>query len=237
MPSRFTAIRIRAAGVKILVCAGMILWSAGLILSSPANADDGAPSFSCARAATPAEHAICDTPGLGWYDRQLAKSWAVTLARVGKAGEAALKADQKAFLKTRDACVRSDDVYNCMTEAYLGRIRQLTEHFDDLPFAVGTYAGETGRVDLVRYPDRSVALTIMTVGGGDHTCTFETDTAKADPKGAIHWSEKPDPSYREACTITGTTRGGTLTIAAEGDGCTWYCGMRAELSGSFTARD
>jgi uncharacterized protein len=209
-----------------------------LVAATPARAEEAdGPSFDCARASTAAEHAICDTPGLGWYDRQLAKGWKIVLKATGKPGEADLRASQAKFLKTRDACVKSDDSYNCFVDAYLNRLKDLARSIDDLEFDVASYAADNGGVDLVRYPDRSVSLNISTVGGNDHTCTFDTDTARMDAKGVIRWSYKPDANYQEACTIKGTLRAGAIEIDASGEGCTYYCGARAELSGTFTLKD
>ena len=51
-----------------------------LMLPGAALADDEpyGPSFDCAKAQTSGEKTVCDAPGLGWYDRQLAKAYAIT---------------------------------------------------------------------------------------------------------------------------------------------------------------
>lgn len=205
----------------------------------PAAAEDAyGPSFDCAKAATATEKAICDAPLLGWYDRQLAKTWGLVKKATPKAGEAALQESQAAFLKSRDACLKTEDLYTCMMDLYTARIRVLADGVDDMPLFIDSYGAENGSVDIVRYPDNSAAMTISTIGGNDHTCGFETDTAKTGKGGAITWSEKPDEMYAEACTIVATPSadGGTLEVAAAGDACTYYCGMRAELSGTFTRK-
>ncbi len=208
-----------------------------LLLAASALAEEATgPSFDCARASTEAETAICESPSLGWYDRQLARAWKIALKAAGKAGESSLKASQAAFLKDRDACVKSDNVYGCMSDAYLGRIGELAGAGSDGKFWAASFAGETGGADVVRYPDGKVALSISTIGGGDHTCAFETENAAIDARDVIHWSEKPDEMYDDACTITGSLSRTALTITAEGGACTYYCGVRAELSGTFPRR-
>lgn len=209
--------------------------SALLATSTMAQEATG-PSYDCATASSDAEKAICEAPSLGWYDRQLAKTWTIVLKAVGEDGAPELKAAQAVFLKSRDACVKADDAFACLVDAYTHRIRELTDAVDGMRLDIGVYAGETGSVDLVRYPDRSAALSISTVGGGDHSCGFETDTATIDARGVIGWSQKPDPGYADACTITATLTGNDLVIKAEGDACTWYCGARAELGGTFTRK-
>lgn len=210
---------------------------AAAMLTSARAEEASGPSFDCAKAASATEHAICDAPMLGWYDRQMAKSWKVVTAALGDKDLAPVKKDQAAFLKSRDACLKTDDSYDCLANAYLARIRTLTALLEDEHFRIASYGSENGGVDMARYPDDTAALTISTIGGGDHTCGFETDNAVVDDAGTLTWSEKPDPAYAEACTIKGTVKGKTLTIEATGDGCTYYCGVRAELSGTFTAKD
>ncbi|MFO0003282.1 MAG: hypothetical protein ACK559_19345, partial [bacterium] len=62
------------------------------------------PSFDCARAASPAEEAICADPALAALDRGLAQAWAGARGRLkGDAPAlAALKHDQELFLYARD---------------------------------------------------------------------------------------------------------------------------------------
>lgn len=218
-----------------MTVSGLILLALGAGMAA-AEQPDG-PSFNCARAATAAEKLICDAPGLGWYDRQLARSWKIALKAAGEKGAAALKASQAAFLKARDACTaRDDEAYSCIADAYIERIIALAASVGDARFGIAIYSDETGSVDLMRYPDDTAALSIQTIGGNAHTCAFETDSARIDKAGVIHWSEKPDPMYEEACTITGSASTNGLTITADGDGCTYFCGMRASLSGTFPVK-
>lgn len=194
------------------------------------------PSFDCAKARTAVEKAICDAPLLGWYDRQLGRSWKIALKAAGDKGAPALRASQTAFLKARNACGGGDDSYDCIAEAYSKRLAALAKGVGDAEFGFAVYADETGSVDVMRYPGGTAALNILTIGANDHTCGFETDDAVVDGSGVIHWSEKPDPMYEEACTITGSPSRNALTIDAEGDGCQYYCGMRAQLSGTFPVK-
>jgi len=223
--------------VTIRVLTGVIF---GAVLAAmPAAAEEAyGPSFDCGKAATAAEKAICDAPLLGWYDRQLAKAWGLVKTATPAAGEAALKDSQTAFLKAREACVKTQDLYTCLSDLYIARIRTLADGVDDMPLSADSYAAENGGVDIVRYPDNTAAMTISTIGGNDHTCGFETDEARSGQGSIVTWSEKPDEMYAEACTITATPSadGQTLEVTATGDACTYYCGMRAELSGTFARK-
>ncbi|MFT3810726.1 MAG: lysozyme inhibitor LprI family protein [Micropepsaceae bacterium] len=221
----------------VRILAGVML-SAALAVMPAAAEEAYGPSFDCDKARTAIEKAICDAPLLGWYDRQLAKTWGLVKKATPKAGEAALQESQAAFLKSRDACLKTDNLYDCMAVLYIARIRTLADGVDDMPLFVDSYAAENGGVDIVRYPDNSAAMTISTIGGGDHTCGFETDEAKTGKGSAVTWSEKPDDMYAAACTITATPSAdeGTLVVTAVGNACTYYCGVRAELSGTFSRK-
>ena len=60
------------------------------------------PSFDCARAATPSEHAICADPRLGRKDRALADRYVAVRRAMTPAMREALTRDQRWFLGARD---------------------------------------------------------------------------------------------------------------------------------------
>lgn len=60
------------------------------------------PSFNCARASTPSEHAICADPRLGRLDRQLADRYVAVRGAMTPALREALTRDQRRFLGARD---------------------------------------------------------------------------------------------------------------------------------------
>lgn len=203
------------------------------VTATCALAQDGAPSFDCARASTAVESQICDSPDLAWYDRQMAASYGLARAASDASEAAALKDSQSNFLKRRNRCA-GDRAYDCILNAYAGRLDELSAWAETDGFTTGTYRGPTGLLALVTYPSGKAAISLSTIGGGDHTCTFETDSARATPAGGAYFNEKPDPSYQQACSLTATPDGSAMTVATEGDGCTWYCGMRATLDGEFS---
>ncbi len=81
-----------------------------------------APPFNCSVAAEPAEIAICDSAELGLYDRSMNRLYVdkrVGLKAAGKLDEwEALRLDQRAFLKVRNACGYE---VPCLTELYKKR--------------------------------------------------------------------------------------------------------------------
>ena len=63
-----------------------------------------APSFDCKRASSIAEKEICGLPELEVLDRDIAAAFTQALAVLSAADADALRADQRAWLKTRDDC-------------------------------------------------------------------------------------------------------------------------------------
>jgi uncharacterized protein len=87
---------------------------------------DAAPPFNCSIAAEPAEIAICDSAELGLYDRSMNKLYVdkrVALKAAGRLDEwEQLRLEQRAFLKTRNACGYE---VPCLTELYKKRNDEL----------------------------------------------------------------------------------------------------------------
>lgn len=92
------------------------------------------PSFSCSRASTPSEHAICADPRLGRLDRRLADRYVAVRRTMTPAQREALTRDQRWFLGARDEWQENhtrggfrdfDDLSARMTEriAFLDQLR------------------------------------------------------------------------------------------------------------------
>lgn len=73
-----------------------------LALSLTAAPQVSQPSFNCARASTPSEHAICADPRLGRLDRSLADRYVAVRGAMTPAMRTALTRDQRWFLGARD---------------------------------------------------------------------------------------------------------------------------------------
>ena len=75
------------------------------ILPAAAAAADYGPSFDCAKASTTVEKAICDDSTLSDFDRWVGQLYKGLSAELDSAGQAALKAEQRGWLKDeRNAC-------------------------------------------------------------------------------------------------------------------------------------
>lgn len=219
--------------MRFIVSAALLAFAA----VAPAWADEpSGPSFDCAKASSRAEKkGDLREPRSG-----LARppDGEVLQGRAGggrRGRETALKAGQKAFLKARDACPAGDDLYACIAGGPAGRMAELVALVDADDFQAGNYNSGNGSLALVRYPNSTAALSILTVGGNDHTCTFETDSAAIARSGVITWSRNPDPGfYEEKCTLTlATPAGNSISLVSDGASCTYFCGMRAVLDGEY----
>lgn len=104
-----------------------------------------AAGFPCSKATTPTEKAICADPALSALDERLSASYRAALERLsgaspeeGAAG-AAVKADQRAWLRDRDSC-GADAA--CLRRAYEGRAAVLSFRTDPAaPSAAERYVG------------------------------------------------------------------------------------------------
>jgi uncharacterized protein YecT (DUF1311 family) len=106
----------------------LALAAAGLLAGSAPRLH-AAPTFDCKRASSIAEKEICGLPELEGLDRDIAASFTQALAALGAADADALRADQRAWLKTRDDCgdlIHGDppiyvDVFACLREQMTAR--------------------------------------------------------------------------------------------------------------------
>jgi len=88
---------------------------------SAAAAGQG-PSFDCAKAASDAEKAVCGDARLSALDRELAALYKA--AQTGP-GELDIAAEQRGWIKGRDACWQAVDANRCLVESYQTRIVEL----------------------------------------------------------------------------------------------------------------
>ena len=110
----------------------LALVAAGVLAGSPPRLH-AAPSFDCKRASSIAEKEICGLPELEGLDRDIAASFTQALAALSAADADALRADQRAWLKTRDDCgdrIHGDppiyaDVFSCLREQMMARAAKL----------------------------------------------------------------------------------------------------------------
>jgi len=80
------------------------------------------PSFDCAKAASDAEKTVCGDARLSALDREVAALYKA--AQTGP-GELDVAAEQRGWIKGRDACWQAVDANRCLVESYQTRIVEL----------------------------------------------------------------------------------------------------------------
>jgi len=95
----------------------LIAAAVAALLAAPAAT--GSPSFDCARAGTPTEHAICAAPILAELDSALAAAYAAARSGVSEARRQEVQATQRAWLAQRDACGGDRDCLERLMRARL----------------------------------------------------------------------------------------------------------------------
>ncbi len=127
----------RMTGIRGAMLAAVSPWCvtflsiASVSLALPALAETG-PSFDCDMAGTKIEKQICGSPALAVLDRQLAEQYTALQKEIqSKALRNAIVADQRAWLKDRNACganTGAGTLEACLGDAYRQRRVQLVFH-------------------------------------------------------------------------------------------------------------
>ncbi len=88
-----------------------------------------APSFDCAKAATPIEHVVCADAALARLDRQMTETYQALLHRISydPPSAAKLKEDQRAWLATRNKTCAGAAPGPCLAKAYRARLDVLSK--------------------------------------------------------------------------------------------------------------
>ena len=81
------------------------------------------PSFNCANAGTRGEIAVCNDPGLGALDRQMASQFNNALSSADPEERDLLQRTRNSFLSYRDRCGSN----SCIAETYRGRMREISD--------------------------------------------------------------------------------------------------------------
>ena len=85
------------------------------------------PSFDCSKATHEAELLICKDADLAALDRSLAELYATVLKHTPASQQAALKTEQRGWVKGRDDCWKADDKHGCIKAEYQSRIKELKD--------------------------------------------------------------------------------------------------------------
>ena len=126
--------RGRAARDPFLLAAGLGFLALG--------AQAAGPSFDCGEVEAGSIAAlVCQDPALAAANLRLAEVYAAALAKAGNAQPPTLKAEQRGWIKGRDACWQEADRTACVADAYRLRIAELQARYRLLaPVGSATYA-------------------------------------------------------------------------------------------------
>jgi uncharacterized protein YecT (DUF1311 family) len=89
------------------------------------GANKAGPSFDCSKARTWSEQAVCNDTALSKLDRQLASLYRSAQSQRTGSTRDALKREQRAWVKQREACESAPQSFDCLRRAYDTRISQL----------------------------------------------------------------------------------------------------------------
>jgi uncharacterized protein len=175
-----------------------------------------AASFDCAKASSFVEKAICSDKELSGMDDQLARLYK---AARGAASNAALEAEQKAWLSSRDQCPDAA----CLKKAYADRIAALSG-----PAAVpsapgnltGTYKMKGGEA-LIQQTAGKIRFSI--------NATYGQNTGKVSGDVPLTGDSAKYVDRDADCTLSFKFAAGKLDVAQDGT-----CGMGLNVSGSGT---
>jgi uncharacterized protein len=110
------------------------------------------PSFDCSqKLVSSVEQRICNDEKLAALDRKLADAYAAALAKTTGADADALQAAQRAFIKSRNDCWKTQDVQGCVENGYQRRTAELQARYG-LMKAIGA-----GRYQCPGPPEQEVA--------------------------------------------------------------------------------
>jgi uncharacterized protein len=103
-----------------------VLLAASVAMPCAAGAGDYAP-LNCAKAGSAAERTICGSYALGQAEARMATLFGIATSLVAMGERGALKDEQRAWLKEREACGTR---IGCLTRRYDARIKTLSGVID-----------------------------------------------------------------------------------------------------------
>ncbi len=188
------------------------------------------PSFDCARASLPAEHAICADATLSMLDRGLAQAWAGARRRLhgDEAALRVLKSDQQLFLHARDLEVEGPDPD--LSAFFFSRILWL-ESLSAAPSSfAGTYTNLHGELVVRETADGwAVDATAVEPTAGRWICETHTKVNKEGDG----WVGQPTA---DAWGMRLRREGGVLwleEIPSLDNEIRPHCGFRGSLDGAY----
>jgi uncharacterized protein len=186
-----------------------------------------ASSFDCSTANNKTEKAVCGDPQISLLDEKLGKLWHSTLASVPDAK--ALKADQRQWLRSRNAC---GDQTACLRREYLMRLSEL-EHATQ-PFSWDA------TWQLIP-PGTSTSATVITQRRDATHISIDITAAEGansgDLDGVATLNDGKAVYSEDECTLLFTPINGVLDISLAGEGGYCSAGLGVYYTGRFVASE
>jgi hypothetical protein len=158
--------------------------------------------------------------GQQWLDRAMARVYAVAMLRSPRDMRVKLIADQRRFLRNRDACVKANGCR--MDTMYRARLRELA-HRLSAPDAFAVFKGVFGELQLSRLGDKaSVSIWVSENG---YACQFEADDILVDDGGAARFRDDEN-----GCRVDVVPEGAAMRVKTE---LHCYCGAHASMEGVY----
>lgn len=144
------------------------------------------PGFDCAKARSAVEKTICRKPQLAALDRSLSDMFRVRLAGLIDADRAKVLADQRSWLKLRDATCAGDDaaMAECLGVAYLRRMGELGESG---PVWFAQRCDRTANRAVIAYPIGLAGVDALPLPNGTKIqCVFSNGTTLTAERAGAH---------------------------------------------------
>lgn len=215
-------------------------------LSAKTSQRQGRPSFDCARATTDLEKLICARPNLAALDRQVSAHYGAAMARLDAAGKAALRTDQRSYLRVMGTiAAEKGDYYRRVTtmepaEGIASMMKARAE------FLARVRRPDSSRTLGAKWQNFFNSISLKPVGSD----RFLVDGSGADPytarwictvqQGIAQFQDgvltMEGIVSREGSDLRFTRQGDTLKVVeifATDDEQSGYCGHRGSFEGTY----
>ena len=196
------------------------------------------PSFNCARATTPVEHAICADPRLAAQDRRVAEAYGRLRRSLSPAAREALARDQRWYLGARDEWFENRDRWEGFPDLptrMTGRVAFLASLSTEQPETlIGRWRNVAGEVEITQTAPGRLGIAADAVQPTNARWLCEGVTIDGHQTGrTVEGTTGDDPAYR----IRATLKDGYLEIDEQaltpGSYGPPYCGANGHIGGVY----
>lgn len=169
-----------------------------------AAAPSSGPSFDCAKATTPVERAVCDDPALATLDRTLDAAYVQAMREWPDEEKTAQRTAQRAWIASRNACVRAGDANDCIATSYRRRLvevqiqsGQLTAPtpvgyvcagHEETPFTAAFYEQTDPQSAVLTFGERQAIAMSATTASGARYSSDDVDFWEHHGEATMTWA-------------------------------------------------